>query len=145
LDGEVTALGGSGISSFSAIQSALSKKQTTSLFYFAFDLLYLDGYDLREIPLSDRKKLLAALLQTVSLQQLQYVDHVVGHGPEFFAECCKSGLEGAISKRVKDPYRGGRTHSWLKVKCGRADEFVVGGFTTPSGKRSGFGSLLLGE
>jgi bifunctional non-homologous end joining protein LigD len=148
LDGELVALSAGGASSFRDLQEALSRKQTAPLTYHAFDLVYLDGYDLSAVPLIERKEALAQLLQAAGYESggmVRYSDHVQGQGPDFFEQACSLGLEGIISKRADAAYRSGRGKLWLKVKCStQHDEFVVGGYTPPAGARSGFGALLLG-
>jgi bifunctional non-homologous end joining protein LigD len=147
LDGEVVAMGTGGVSSFERLQEALSSGATSALRYQAFDLLHLDDHDLRGAPQLERKRALAALLEAAAAPLgalVRYTDHVEGKGPAFFARACRHGLEGIISKRADAPYRGGRGTRWRKVKCGRRDEFVVGGYTAPQGSRTGFGALLLG-
>jgi bifunctional non-homologous end joining protein LigD len=113
--------------------------------YFVFDLLHHDGRDWRAEPLEVRKRALRRLLARASAEgPLRYADHVVGHGPEFFAEVCAQRLEGVISKRRDCPYTSGRSPVWLKSKCWSRQEFVIGGFTDPDGTRSGIGALLVG-
>lgn len=147
IDGEVIAQQGDGTSSFGALQQDLHAGQTDRLRYAAFDLLYLEGYDLTATPLRQRKALLARLLAGRGPDaRVTYVDDVRGQGPAFFAQACAHGLEGVVSKRVDSPYRPGtRGRDWLKAKCLRRQEFVVVGFTPPGGTRAGFGALLLGE
>ncbi len=145
LDGEVVALLPDGRLSFQALQNAFDAGADSNLRYFVFDLLYLNGYDLRPIPLVERKKLLAAIFQNNSSSALiNYSDHIAGKGDVAFAEACRNGMEGMIAKRADAPYVAGRNRNWVKVKCGRRQEFVIGGFTDPSGSRSAFGALLLG-
>lgn len=144
LDGEVVVFGERGVSSFGALQEALRTDDTARLRYQVFDLLHLDGFDLRSVPLARRKEALARLLTTSSGEIVRYTEHVQGQGPAFFAHACELGLEGIISKAREAPYRSGRSDRWRKVKCTCRDAFVVGGFTPPSGSRSAFGSLLLG-
>jgi bifunctional non-homologous end joining protein LigD len=141
LDGEVVALGPGGRSSFQALQQAL-KQGGQGLVYYVFDLLHLDGYDLTSMPLAARKEVLATLLSSDGT--VRYSDHVTGNGPEFFAQACEIGVEGVISKRKNAPYRPGRGRDWLKIKCLASQEFVIGGFSEPSGARDGLGALLLG-
>ena len=144
LDGEVTIVDERGRTSFQALQNALSDPKGERLVYFVFDLLYLDGYDLQGVALSDRKRLLRTLIPKTAGQVRFSVD-VPGSGAEFFKQACALGLEGAVSKRADSTYRGGRrTRDWVKVKCAQRQEMVVGGFTDPQGSRSGFGALLLG-
>ncbi len=143
LDGEVVAPASNGSSNFQNLQSAISERRTDKLIYYAFDLLYVDGYNLAKLPLDQRKQLLATV---VAGRQGPICDagYIVGQGPAFFAESCKRGLEGIVCKRRDQPYRPGRGADWVKVKCAHREEFVIGGFTQPAGSRTGFGALLLG-
>jgi bifunctional non-homologous end joining protein LigD len=147
LDGEVVAFEPDGSSSFRRLQEALSAERTDRLVYQAFDLLHLDGHDLARSPQSERKGALERLLAGAGFGAsgtVRYTDHLTGKGPAFLERVCGLGLEGIISKRGDAPYRGGRGRAWLKVKCTRHEELLVGGFTEPAGSRSGFGALLLG-
>src|SRR6266508_5459509 len=143
LDGEVVILDAHGISHFQSLQEALSQGRTQDLVYFVFDLLHLDGRDLRSLPLSARKALLARLLHG-SGKTIRYSEHVEGQGDSFYDKACSMGLEGIISKQKDAPYRSGRGTAWVKVKCVASQEFVIVGFTEPKGTRAGFGALLLG-
>ena len=109
-----------------------------------FDLLFLDGEDLRELPLEERKAKLAALGLPTDRGRVRYVEHIEGNGPEFFEQAERRGLEGIVSKRRDRPYASGRGMDWVKTKAHQRAEFVVGGFTEPAGSRSGFGALLVG-
>ncbi len=155
LDGEVVAFDSAGVSDFGTLQDAIANKRTERLVYVVFDLLHLEGHDLRSAPLLERKELLRALLETqpprgaqppggTLASPIRYADHYADQGSEFQREACELGLEGSVSKRADRPYVGGRTRDWLKVKCTEEQEFVVGGFTEPGGSRKGFGALLLG-
>jgi bifunctional non-homologous end joining protein LigD len=145
LDGEIVALEPNGTSSFHALQRALSEKHTADLIYYVFDVLYLDGHELRKSPLVERKTLLQELLSGESASGLvRYTDHIVGSGPEFFRQSCRMGLEGIVSKRLKAAYRSGRAGEWVKTKCVHREEFVIGGFTDSSVRNRPFGALLLG-
>lgn len=144
LDGELVAQLPDGASSFAALKNALSDGTVHRLIYFAFDLLYADGYDLRKVPLEQRKALVQNLIPTDGPRALQYVDHIAGNGPEFFRETAQLGLEGVVSKRRDRPYRSGRSPEWVKSKHLQREEFVVGGFTEPSGSRQGLGAILVG-
>ncbi len=145
LDGEVAVLLPNGVTSFNALQNALGGKNGGELVYFVFDLLHLDGNDLSGTPLEDRKDALRALLDGGSAgPTLRYSDHVVGNGEAFLRHACRMSLEGVVSKRRDAPYVSGRSRAWLKAKCIQEQEFVIGGFTEPEGKRSGIGALLLG-
>jgi bifunctional non-homologous end joining protein LigD len=142
LDGEVVVLESNGTTSFQSLQNALSENRQDDLVYFAFDLLYLDGYDLRKATLADRKEALTRLLEGRG-GAVRLGDHVDADGEAFFAQACKFGLEGIICKRVDLPYHSGRNKDWLKVKCLKRQEFVIVGFTDPEGSRVGLGALLL--
>ncbi|HKA90597.1 MAG TPA: non-homologous end-joining DNA ligase [Haliangiales bacterium] len=141
LDGEAVVLDDRGKSSFQALQEALGQRRA-DMFYFAFDLLYVDGYDLTPAPLEARKRVLAQLLDGAG-RPIRYSDHVVGDGAKFLADACEAGLEGIVSKRRDAPYAAGRGPSWRKTKCVKRQEFVIVGFTEPAGSRTGFGALAL--
>jgi bifunctional non-homologous end joining protein LigD len=142
-DGEVVALRPDGTSSFQDLQNAFATARPSQLVYYLFDLLYLDGKSLTGVPLEERKRLLAALVGAAA-GPLRYSEHVVGNGPAFFARASKLHLEGIICKRRDRPHRPGRSSEWLKVKCTHREEFVIGGYTPPSGARIGFGALAVG-
>jgi bifunctional non-homologous end joining protein LigD len=144
LDGEIVVLEQDGSSNFQALQEALSEKKTDRLIYYVFDILHLDGYDLRRLPLVQRKEILADIIKTGKKAPIRFSDHVVGRAEVFFQRACKTGLEGIISKRKDSPYKPGRARDWFKIKCHASQEFVLGGFTEPSGSRIGLGALLLG-
>jgi bifunctional non-homologous end joining protein LigD len=144
LDGEVVGLLPNGASSLPVLQAALRQGATQSIAYFVFDLLYLNGFDLRKSPLEARKAALASVLKP-SKVPIQYVDHVESNGVALFEECRRLGLEGVISKRRDCPYRETRSPEWLKCKCVLRDEFVIGGFTDPAGSRNGLGAILVGH
>lgn len=147
LDGEVVALMDDGVSSFRALQEALSEGDTDALVYQVFDLPALNGQDLSEVPNRERKATLRALLEGAGADAqgtVRYTDHLEKGGEALLDRLCRMGLEGLIAKRADGVYRQKRSKDWLKVKCARYEEFVVGGFTDPGGSRSGFGSLLLG-
>jgi bifunctional non-homologous end joining protein LigD len=149
LDGEVVALDERGNSSFQRLQNSLKGGNRAPLIYFAFDLLHLDGRDLRCLPLLTRKKILRQLLDDASngrqdTSAIRYSEHWIGRGQALYDESCRRGLEGIIAKRVDAPYRSERSRDWLKIKCLKRQEFVIGGFSEPAGSRSGLGALLLG-
>ena len=145
LDGELVVLTRQGTTSFQMLQNAIHASTQDELVFYAFDLLYLDGYDLRGAPLIERKELLRALFAGFpDSDALRYSDHVVGNGKAFHAQACRFGLEGIIAKRADSRYTAKRTKDWLKIKCIRRQEFVIGGYTDPKGSRTGFGALLLG-
>ncbi|MGH7448566.1 MAG: DNA ligase D [Longimicrobiales bacterium] len=142
-DGEVAVEMEGGATSFQALQNALRQPSRGNLTFFLFDVLRHSGSDMRARELLERKELLRRALNE-SAGILRYSDHMRGHGPAFFEQACGHGLEGIISKRATAPYRGGRGTDWLKVKCVKQQEFVVGGFTEPAGSRAGIGALHVG-
>ena len=142
IDGEMVVLDARGHSSFQALQNALAEESAAKPVYCAFDLPYVNGFDLRRAPLAQRKALLRRIVGDGA--SIRFSDHVQGDGPAFFAEACKLGLEGIVSKRADAPYQAVRGRAWQKVKCALRQEFVIGGYTDPQGSRSGFGALLLG-
>jgi bifunctional non-homologous end joining protein LigD len=144
VDGELAVVLSDGSTSFQALQNLMSGVRTGELAYFAFDLLHVDGEDLTREPLEERKRRLKDLLARARIQPFRYSDHVVGSGQRFLAEACRNRLEGIICKRRGSPYRPGRGADWLKVKCLREQEVVIGGYTTPQGSRVGLGALLVG-
>jgi bifunctional non-homologous end joining protein LigD len=143
IDGEVIAPDAQGRSSFQALQNAFAGEGAERLVYYAFDLPWVDGYDLQHVPLVERKRLLRERVPT-SAGMIRYSDHVEGEGETFFGEACGLGLEGIISKRRDSAYSGRRGRDWVKVKCQQRQEFVIGGWTDPQGSRTGFGALLIG-
>ena len=145
LDGEAVVMDDGGVSDFGMLQEALATKNPAAVRFKVFDLLYLNGHDLRAETLRRRKDVLATLLADEPKDAaLALVDHFEGHGPDFHAASCALLLEGSVSKRADRPWVPGRTHDWLKAKCLARQEFVVGGWTDPAGSRGGFGALLLG-
>ena len=140
IDTEICALDADGRPSFGKLQAAL--KDGGPLVAFAFDLLERDGVDMAKAPLTERKAALAKLLADAEAP-LFYAEHVRGGGERMFAALCGAGYEGVVSKRADALYRGGRTKAWLKSKCTKRQEFVIGGWST-SDKGRGFASLLLG-
>src|SRR5215472_12036571 len=147
--GEVVALDSRGLSSFQLLQERMHVRapaekliRETPVVYFAFDLLYCDGYDLREAPLLERKQLLGRLLHAT--QQFRYSDHQLEHGKELFELARESGLEGIVAKRADSVYVGDRSASWTKLKVSQTLDAVVGGWTEARTEAIPFGSLLLG-
>jgi bifunctional non-homologous end joining protein LigD len=143
LDGEIAVADKSGHTSFGALQDALAEGRG-GFGYYLFDLLELDGEDLRKRPLKERKKLLEELLKPhAGSGPLSFSEHVKGSGGDVFARACDLKLEGIISKRADAPYRSGRQATWLKSKCGMEQEFVVIGWRPSDKKGRAFSSLLL--
>ncbi len=149
LDGEIVVLDSKGISHFELIQprihtqdaNAVAKMgQKSPVHLYVFDLLYLDGFDLRSVPLVERKRLLAAIVKPFPLLRLS--DHFENAGEELLEAARNSGLEGLIAKCATSPYESRRSRNWLKLKVTSEQEFVIAGYTP--GEREHFGSLVLG-
>jgi bifunctional non-homologous end joining protein LigD len=143
LDGEIVALDDKGNTGFSALQQAISEGGR-GLTLFLFDALEIDGEDLTGLPTIERKGRLASLVGDGLPPTILYAEHIVGHGEKLFDAMCEAGQEGIISKRADSPYRGGRTKSWLKIKCTYRQEFVILGWSESDKKGRGFRALLLG-
>jgi DNA ligase D-like protein (predicted ligase) len=143
LDGELCGVGPDGITSFNVVQLASDSGNAAALVFFLFDLLHLNGEDVRPRPLSERKERLAPLLAQAP-SPLHYSDHQLGHGRAFHEKACAMSLEGIVSKRADAAYAPGNRGLWLKVKCLHREEFVVIGWTDPEGSRPYIGALLLG-
>ncbi|MBY5694453.1 DNA ligase D [Rhizobium leguminosarum] len=142
IDGEICALDDSGAPDFAALQAALSEGKTSELVYFAFDLLYEGGEDLRSLPLVKRKARLQSLLSDAgSDPRIRFVEHFETGGDAVLRSACKLSLEGIISKQADAPYQSGRTESWAKSKCRAGHEVVIGAYAKTNGK---FRSLLVG-
>ncbi len=143
LDGEIVSLDEKGNTGFSALQQAISEGGR-GLTLFLFDALEIDGEDLTGLPTIERKGRLASLVGEGKPPTILYAEHIVGHGEKLFDAMCEAGQEGIISKRADSPYRGGRTKSWLKIKCTYRQEFVILGWSQSDKKGRGFRALLLG-
>lgn len=144
IDGEIAYVDDDGRTVFQGLQNALSSGEGQSrLVYFAFDLLFYDGVDLRDEPLAFRKDKLRTLFAGEK-PPLKMADHISGSGDEFFRQACALGLEGIIAKRADRPYLASRTKEWVKVKCLQRQEMIIVGFTLPKASREGIGALLLG-
>jgi len=144
IDGEVVALDKHGAPSFAALQAALSDGKTDELVFFAFDLMFADGADLRELPLSQRKERLKTLLAAHEAELdpvLRYVDHLTNGGDAVLQSACRMQLEGIVSKKLSAPYTSGRNGDWSKAKCRADEEVIIGGWTTNG---SALRSLLTG-
>ncbi len=144
LDGEIVALDDKGASSFKTLQDELSHGHSDRLQYYVFDLLSLDGEDLRGLPLLERKRWLKTLLQKGDAgERVLYSEHFA-YESDVLEHVCGLAYEGVICKRGDARYSSGRNRNWLKVKCHKRQEFVIGGFTEPKGGGRGIGALLLG-
>jgi bifunctional non-homologous end joining protein LigD len=148
IDGEVVVMSDDGVSNFGALQKWLKDGKGGDPQYICFDLVVDSGNDITNMPLSYRKQKLEGLLTELpkaATYWIQYSNHIIGHGKSMTKEACKKGLEGVVSKKVDSKYLQGRSSSWLKSKCYQQDEYIIGGYTEPSGSRIGFGALLLGQ
>jgi bifunctional non-homologous end joining protein LigD len=144
LDGEAVVFDEAGISRFELLQRAIGE-HPERIAFAAFDLLYLNGHDLRGLPLVQRKELLAELLGGLDeAPPLRYAAHIVGASSDFYGRACMSDLEGIVCKRGSSRYVSGRGSEWVKIKCRHTQEFIVGGFTEGAGARAALGALLLG-
>jgi bifunctional non-homologous end joining protein LigD len=149
IDGEIVALDAQGRGDFERLQERMHVRAPGGhlaaqipVVYFAFDLLYCDGYDLRRSPLLERKQLLHRLLYTSD--RFRYADHVEEHGKELFALAEQNGLEGIVAKRADSPYVSDRSPHWVKLKITKTVDAVVGGWTEARSAALPFGSMLLG-
>ncbi|AHG49730.1 ATP-dependent DNA ligase (plasmid) [Rhizobium leguminosarum bv. trifolii CB782] len=142
IDGEICALDDHGAPDFAALQAAISEGRTGDLVYFAFDLLYEGGEDLRSLPVVERKARLQSLLADAGDDpRLRFVEHFETGGDAVLRSACKLSLEGIVSKQVDAPYQSGRADSWAKSKCRAGHEVVIGAYAKTNGK---FRSLLVG-
>lgn len=150
IDGEVVVLDEAARPSFQRLQRRVQLLRPADIeraaavlpaTLYAFDLLAFEGYDLRELPLVDRKRLLRKVLPKVG--PIRYSDHVEEHGEPLFRQVEKQKLEGLVAKDARSPYRAGRSDSWRKIKVEHTGDFAVVGWTEPTGSRSGFGALHL--
>ncbi len=145
IDGEAVVYGATGLPDFEALRLELGRHATGRLRYHAFDLLYLDGYDLRNVAYVERKALLAKLIAGVP-EPFLFVEYLEGEGQDIFDAACKMGLEGIITKRRDAPYRSGRQDSWIKLKCVRSDTFPIVAFVEKLGaKPRKIASLYVGK
>jgi bifunctional non-homologous end joining protein LigD len=151
LDGEVVALDEQGRPSFSLMQQRTgirqhgrqaTPRQDLPIMYFLFDIIYLDGYDLRRVNLDDRKRVLREALRDGEI--IRYSDHYAGQGVALFNAAKEKGLEGIIAKKRNSCYEERRSREWLKIKITQTVECVIGGYTDPEGARQYFGALVLG-
>jgi bifunctional non-homologous end joining protein LigD len=151
LDGEVVALDEQGRPSFSLMQQRTGFRPggkrgpvnaDVAVLYYAFDLLYLDGYDWRKMPLEERKKKLASIILPGGA--LHYSDHSAWQGKALFELAREKGLEGIVAKRRESSYQERRSTDWLKIKIRQRVECVIGGYTEPEGSRAHLGSIVLG-
>ncbi len=143
IDGELVVETDAGASDFSALQADLSAERTDRFAFYAFDLMYLDGYDLTAVPLVQRKALLAPLLGADG-GLVRFSSHLQESGAMVLRHACRLSLEGIVSKLADSPYRAGRGKAWVKSKCSARQEFVIAGYVPSSVSRKAIGSLILG-
>ena len=145
LDGEAVVLDESGTSSFAQLQASFQGGANVRQTYFAFDLLHLNGHNLRGLELLQRKALLSQILAHSDRNStIHLCEHVTANGAHVFAQACRLGAEGIVSKLASAPYTPGRSTVWVKSKCVNEQEFVIGGFTDPSNGGPGIGAILVG-
>ena len=145
LDGEVVVERDDGTTSCSELVADLQAHKSARMAYCAFDLLHLNGVDLRAAALVDRKAMLARLLKGRKRGIVRFADHIEGNGAAMLDNACKLGLEGIISKRADMPYRSGRSGDWIKITCHLTDEFVIGGYLESAAQKRAVGALALGR
>ncbi|MDW3716587.1 DNA ligase D [Pseudomonas sp. 2023EL-01195] len=144
LDGEVVVADEEGKPDFQALQNAFESEQSGNIVYYLFDLMHLNGMDLRNVPVEQRRAALAAVLERSEDDILRYSEDFAESADAVLNSACQMKLEGLIGKKVGSPYVSRRSSDWIKLKCKHRQEFVVVGFTEPKGSRSSFGALLLG-
>src|SRR3979490_2605641 len=147
-DGEILTFDGD-ITSFAKLQARMQVAHPPAdlirkvpVWFYLFDLLYLDRYDIRQVPLRYRKEVLRNAFDFQG--SLRFTEHRTTEGEDYYRRACQKGWEGIIAKNADSEYVSRRTRDWLKFKCKQEQEFVIGGYTDPRGSRSGFGALLLG-
>jgi len=144
LDGEIVVVNAQGITDFQALQNAFETSRADAIQFYAFDLPYYAGHDLRAVPLAERRMLLRRLFAANTAPRLRFSEGFEASPEETLRVACRMKLEGLIGKRLDAPYVSTRANTWIKLKCTLRQEFVIGGFTDPKGSRGGLGSLLLG-
>lgn len=143
MDGEIVWLDEKGRSSFEGLQNSLEEGESSKLVYYVFDLLYLNGFDTRNLPLTDRKKLLKEVLEQSDSEKILFSEHWDESGKSVFESACENHLEGIISKNIESHYNSGRNKNWLKIKCTNIQEFIIGGYTVQDNKAA-VAALLMG-
>ena len=144
LDGEIVIPAGGGRTNFQSLQNAFDTSSTQDIRYYLFDLPYFAGHDLRGVPLRERRSLLRQVMSANRSGYLQFSEEFEADAGSLLDAACRLQLEGVIGKRADAPYTSTRSTTWIKLKCTRRQEFVIGGYTDPRGTRTGLGSLLLG-
>ena len=148
VDCEIVTFDGN-VTSFARLQQRMQVRHPSEelrrkvpVWIYVFDLLHLDGYDTRRLPLHNRKQLLRKAVDFAD--PVRFTEHRETEGERYYQEACRKGWEGIVAKKADSLYVSARSREWLKFKCTREQEFVVGGFTDPKGHRVGFGALLVG-
>lgn len=148
VDGEIVAFEGD-VTSFQRLQHRMqledpdeARNSGVAVYFYVFDILYFDGYDLTELSLENRKSVLRQILEFDN--RIRFTQHRNESGKAFLKEACDKGWEGLIAKKRDSTYAHSRSKQWLKFKCANRQEFVIGGYTEPEGERIGFGALLIG-
>ena len=157
LDGEIIVPNAEGIPDFQLLQGAFEGRggrvargvpganpNAAAIVYYVFDMPFYAGFDLRDVPLVERRALLQQLMKKNTSSNLRFSDAFDAPSKELVTSACKLGFEGLIGKRANAPYQSRRSSDWIKLKCGKRQEFVICGFTEPKGSRTGIGALLLG-
>jgi len=154
LDGEAVVLDENGVPSFQALQNAFDSNRPQDIVIYLFDIPFLNGYDLRGVPLEQRRAILRALIDAHDVDAhdgeghdgsvLRFSNDFAFSADDLLKNACDMALEGIIGKRRDSGYTSGRSSAWIKLKCRRRQEFVIGGYSEPSGSRAAFGALLLG-
>jgi len=144
-DGEIVVLDANGVPSFNALQNAIEGARNEGIAFFLFDAPFMDGLDLRHVPVEERRAYLAATLK--ESDRLRFSKELEGPPKDLLATACQMGLEGIIGKRLGSPYVSRRTEDWIKLPCVKRQEFVIGGYTWPDESRNdpGIGALLVGQ
>jgi len=143
VDGEIVMLDRDGIPNFQSLQNAFDGQRTQDIVFYAFDLPFIGGRDLRQEPLTVRRALLQQLMDTTEDDQLRFSEALDAAPADLVATACRMGLEGIMAKRLSSSYASRRSDTWVKVKCARRQEFAIVGYTAPKGARAGLGALLL--
>lgn len=144
LDGEMVVANDDGVPDFQALQNAFEANRSGHIVYYLFDMPFLNGMDLRDVPVEQRRAALAKVLERSEDEVLRFSEDFGEEPDALLNSACQMKMEGLIGKRVGSPYVSRRSNDWIKLKCKRRQEFVVVGFTEPKGARSKFGALLLG-
>jgi len=144
LDGEIVVLNDQGVPDFNLLQNAIDNARTSNIEMFVFDVPFLGGRDLRQVPLVSRRTLLKELFNERQSEKVHFSEAFDALPVQLLAAACQMGLEGVMLKRADSPYTSGRTETWLKLKCQQRQEFIVIGFTDRSGAKGEVGGLLLG-